>query len=89
MSSKQEIKDLFVAELLNTPEYQIVLAIKAKILNEIATPNIQEKVNYYFDIPQNEEQRNNIKMCMIVEFGFYTENMNESCIIIDMKQFLE
>lgn len=88
MSSKQEIKDLFVAELLNTPEYQIVLAIKAKILNEIATPNIQEKVSYYFETEQNEEQRNNIKMCMIVEFGFYTENMNESCIIIDMKQFI-
>lgn len=34
MSSKQEIK-----ELLNNQEYQVVLKIKEKILNEIATPN--------------------------------------------------
>ena len=35
MTSKQEIKDLFVAELKNTPQYQIILDIKQLILNEI------------------------------------------------------
>lgn len=88
MSSKQEIKDLFVAELLNTPEYQIVLAIKQYILDEIAAPNIQETICYYFGEKQSEEQRNNIKLCMIVEFGFSTNNMNESCVVIEMRQFL-
>jgi hypothetical protein len=89
MSSKQEIKDLFILELKNTPEYQIVLQIKAFILNEIATPHIQEEIAYYFETPLNKEQLNNIKLCMIVEFGFYTDNMSENCVIIDMKKFLE
>ncbi len=90
MSSKQEIKDLFTAELLLSAEYQIVLKIKQFILNEIATPNIQEEVCYYFETSQTEQQRKNIKLCMIIEFGFYTDemNINENRIIIDMKKFL-
>lgn len=89
MSSKQEIKDAFTAELKNTPEYQIVLQIKALILNEIATPNIQKEVVYNFETPLNEEQQNNIKLCMVVEFGFSTENMSMYSIIINMAKFLE
>ena len=89
MSSKNLIKDLFIAEIKNTPEYQIVLQIKQFILNEIATPNIQEIVVYNFETPLSKEQINNIKLCMIVEFGFSTENMSMYSIIIDMKQFLE
>ncbi len=89
MSSKQEIKDLFIAEIKNTPEYQIVLHMKELILNEIATPNIQREVVYNFETPLNKEQINNIKLCMIVEFGFFTENMSAYSIIIDMTKFLE
>ena len=47
MSSKQEIKDLFIAEIKNTSEYQIVLKLKQFILDEIAAPNIHEIFNYY------------------------------------------
>jgi hypothetical protein len=89
MSSKNLIKDLFIAEIKNTPEYQIVLNIKEFILNEIATPNIQEIVLYNFETPLSKDQINNIKLCMIVEFGFSTDNMSESCVFIDMKEFLE
>ncbi len=89
MSSKEEIKNLFIAEIKNTPEYQIVLQIKAFILNEIATPNIQEEVLYNFETPLNKEQMNNFKLGMIVEFGFSTNNMSENCVFIDMKKFLE
>jgi hypothetical protein len=89
MSSKQEIKDLFINEIKNTIEYQIVLQIKAVILNEIATPNIQEEIAYNFETPLNKEQQKNIKLSMIVEFGFSTDNMSENCVIIDMKKFLE
>jgi hypothetical protein len=89
MSSKQEIKDLFIAEIKNTPEYQIVLQIKAFILNEIATPNIQEEVIYFFETPLNKQQLKNIQLGMVVEFGFYTNNMATDCIFIDMKKFLE
>jgi hypothetical protein len=89
MSSKQEIKDLFVAELLNTPEYQIILNIKQLILNEIATPNIQENVIYTFENLLTKDQQNILSLCSIVEFGFKIDNMNEFCAVIDMKKFLD
>jgi hypothetical protein len=89
MSSKKEIVDAFSQELMNTPEYRIVLNIKQFILDEIAAPNIQESITYVFETTQSEYQRNTIKLCMILEFGFYTDNLNESCVIIDMKKFLQ
>jgi hypothetical protein len=89
MSSKLEIKDLFILELKNTPEYQIVLQIKALILNEIATPHIQKEVVYNFETPQTEEQLNNITLCMIIEFGFSTNNISSNGVFIDMRKFLE
>ena len=88
MSSKQEIKDLFVAELKNTPQYQIVLTIKQIILNEIATPNIQSQVLYYFENPQSTYDIEVIKMCLTVEFGFTTNNINDTWVSIEMSNFL-
>ena len=88
MSSKQEIKDLFVAELKNTPQYQIVLTIKQIILNEIATPNILSQVIYNFETPQSDYNIEVIKMCLTVEFGFTTSNISSNSVIIDMKDFL-
>ena len=88
MSSKQEIKNAFEAELKNTPQYQIVLNIKNLIMQEIAAPNIQASVIYNFETPQNETDRNIIKMSMLIEFGFSTDNMNENCCIIEMIKFL-
>jgi hypothetical protein len=87
MTSK-EIKDLFIAELKNTPQYQIVLTIKQIILNEINTPNIQAQVLYYFENPQTAYDIEVIKMCMQVEFGFTTNNINESWVSVDMANFL-
>jgi len=86
--SKQEIKDLFIQELKNTQEYQIVLAIKQVILNEIATPNILPQVIYNFDTPQTDESLNIIKLCIIIEFGFDTNNISNNTVIINMKDFL-
>jgi len=70
MASKEEIKTSFTAELKNTPEYQIILNIKQRILDYIATPNIQRTVNYDFDRYVGQEEQANIKMCSIIEFGF-------------------
>ena len=89
MSSKQEIRNAFEIELKNTPQYQIVLNIKSLIMDLIATPNIQPLVIYNFESTQNQEERDIIKMCMIVEFGFSTDNMNENCCIIPMIKFLK
>lgn len=88
MSSKQQIKDLFTEELKNTPQYMIVLAIKQLILNEIATPNILPQVVYNFETMQSDEDINIIKLCMYIEFGFDTNNINSNCVVIEMKQFL-
>jgi hypothetical protein len=88
MSSKQQIKDLFVTELKNTPQYQMVLTIKQIILNEIATPNIQAQVIYNFETPQNDYDIEVIKMCIQIEFGFITNNISSNSVIIDMKDFL-
>ena len=88
MTSKQEIKTAFTTELMNTPQYQITLNIKQLILDEITRPNIQRSVIYNFDSPQTQDEREIIKLCLMIEFGFSTDNMNENCIIIDMIQFL-
>lgn len=89
MTSKQEIKTAFTQELLSTPQYQIVLKIKQLLLDEIARPNINQYVVYNFETPQNKLEQQNIKMCMILEFGFYTENIGESSVVIDMMDFLK
>ena len=89
MASKDEIKTLFVAELKNTPQYATVLLIKQMILEEIATPNIQSQVVYTFGTPQSNYDIDVIKMCLTVEFGFTTNNINESWVSIDMSKFLE
>lgn len=89
MASKQEIKDLFTAELMNTPQYQIVLNIKQVILNEILTPSVQSQVIYNFETTQTDEEVGIIKMCMIIEFGFDTVSINNNTVIIQMKRFLE
>lgn len=89
MSSKEEIKTAFMAELMTTPQYQIVLKIKQLILDEIARPNINQYVVYNYEIPQNREEQQNIKMCMILEFGFSTENISENSVVINMMDFLK
>ena len=88
MSSKQQIKDAFTLELKNTPEYQIVLDMKSVIMAEILVPNVQSQVIYNFSSSQTDEQVNVIKMCMIIEFGFTTNNISNNDVIIDIINFL-
>lgn len=90
MSSKQEIKDLYVNQLKNIPEYQIILSIKQFILNEITIPNINLSVIIYnFDTPITKYQQNIISICFKLEFGFDLEyNINENFIKIEMYNFL-
>lgn len=88
MASKEEIKTAFTAELKNTPEYQIILNIKQRILNDIATPNIQRTVHYDFDKYMGQEEQVNIKLCSIIEFGFEIY-VNEYFAEVYMDKFLE
>lgn len=89
MSSKQEIKDLFTAELMLTPEYQIALKVKQAILYEISTPNIQGTVVYTYETPIDRQSVQVLKMCLLLLFGFNTNNISENCVVIEMKSFLE
>ncbi len=89
MTSKQEIKNLFVAELLNTPQYQTVLTIKQLILNEIARPNIQSQIFYNFETTQTDIDIGIIKLCLKVELGINITNISNVSVIIDMDKFLE
>jgi hypothetical protein len=86
--SKDEIKNAFTAELKTTIEYQIILNIKQRILNDIATPNIQRTVHYDFDRVMNQDEQANIKMCGIIEFGFEIY-VNEYFAEVYMDKFLE
>ncbi len=86
--SKEEIKTLFVTELKNTPQYIEVLNIKQKIIDEITVPKVQKYVIYNFSVEQTNDEIEIIKMCLMVEFGFSTDNLNNQSIMIDMKQFL-
>lgn len=89
MASKEEIKIAFINELKNTPEYTDTIAIKQLILNNIAIPNIQQNIKYEFSSPKNEEQLSILSMCMIFEFGFASQSVTSSYIVIEMKNFLE
>ncbi len=87
MSSKQEIKNAFTNELMNTPQYQIVLDIKNTIMDEIARPNVMRYVNYDFAIEQTDKEIDILKMCFIIEFG-NIPNINNQSVGIDMSNFL-
>ena len=88
MASKDEIKVLFINELKNTTLYNEVLNMKQKIIDEIITPKVQKYVVYEFSRILTDEEKDIIKMCMLVEFGFTTDNLNNQSIIIDMEKFL-
>jgi hypothetical protein len=89
MTSKQEIKNLFTAELLNTPQYQLVLKVKQLILDQIATPNVQRQVIYNYDEPITKEEVEIVKMCFLIEFGYLIANIGEMGLVVDMVKFLE
>jgi len=86
--NKFEILNAFTAELMNTQEYQTVLKIKDFIMTSIATPLIQETLKYDFEESQTESQLQNIRLCQIILFGFYSTEMTAGYCIIDMKKFL-
>ena len=88
MSSKQEIKDLFTAELLLTPEYQIALKVKQAILDEIAAPNIEGKVVYTYEQPIERKSVEVLKMCLLILFGFPISNISEYSVVVSMINFL-
>jgi len=89
MTSKDQVKTALIAELKNTPQYAEVLAIKQLILNQITEPNVQQQIVYKFSVEQTKDEQDIVNMCLMVEFGITTNNMNETVVVIDMIDFLE
>ena len=88
MTSKEQIRQLLSAELLNCSMYQIVSDVKQIILDEIARPNVTRTVVYTYTTPISHEDVQILKMCFLTEFGFLVSNISESCVVIDMAAFL-
>jgi hypothetical protein len=87
--NKFEIQNAFTAEIMATPEYQIVLKIKDFIMASIAAPLIQETLKYDFEEQQNYLQLENIRLSQKILFGFTSSEMTADYCIIDMIKFLD
>lgn len=87
--NRQIIQNAFIIELFNTPEKQIIDKMNDYIFETIRTPQIQEIFKYTFEQPQTDKQLENIKLLMIVYFGFYSTDMTAEYCMIDMKDFLD
>lgn len=89
MSSKQEIKDAFISELLLTSEYQEVLLLKQALLDEIVAPNVNHQMSYTFTQELTDKQVQVFSMCFTLEFGYVPEFITSKNITVTMAKFLE
>jgi hypothetical protein len=94
MSYFEEIKGLFINEIMNSPQYQLGLKIKDLIKQEIITPNINFSFIYqlqntdYIDINNKEHEETILKMALKVILGFEVE-ISYSSVIVIMDKFLQ
>lgn len=94
MSYFEEIKGLFINEIMNSPQYQLGLKIKDLIKQDIITPNINFSFIYqlqntdYIDINNKEHEETILKMALKVILGFQVE-INMGSVIVIMDKFLQ
>jgi hypothetical protein len=86
---KLNIRNIFMAELMNCKEYTLVLNMEKYIIESINTPFIQEHLKYIFETPQTPEEIETIRLCQKILFGFSSEEINSEYCIIEMKNFLD
>jgi hypothetical protein len=96
MSSFSEIKNLFVSEILNTPQYQVALKIKNLLIEDILAPNLNLTFIYIFQdedySTSNKDHEENIifyslQLILGFEVGLYNDGINRGIQIV-MKNFL-
>jgi hypothetical protein len=96
MSSFSEIKNLFVSEILNTPQYQVALKIKNLLIQDILAPNLNLTFIYIFQAEDytssNKDYEENIifyslKLILGFEVDFYNDGNNRGVLVV-MKNFL-
>lgn len=94
MSSFEEIKGLFINEIINSPQYLVAIKIKNLIVQDIIAPNINFTFTYllentdYVDINNKDKEEVIIKMALKIILGFEVE-INMGCVIVIMNKFLE
>jgi hypothetical protein len=98
MSSFEEIKGLFVNELINSPQYLVATKIKNLIIADILAPNINYSFSYifvdsdYVDVNNKDYEENIICFCLKVILGVESELINSVVsrgVIVLMKKFLD
>ena len=97
MSSFEEIKGLFVNELINSPQYLVATKIKNLIIADILAPNINYTFSYmfvesdYVDVNNKDYEENIICFCLKVILGVECELINSVVsrgLTVLMKKFL-
>jgi hypothetical protein len=85
MTSKQEIRSLFITELRNTLEYQKILDVKQAIIAEIARPCVKRRFVYMLS---NDFDYEVLKLCAKVELDVDIF-INDNTIEVFMDKFLQ
>ncbi len=96
MSSFEEIKSIFVAEILNTPQYQVALKIKDLLVQDILAPHLNLTFTYVFQAEDYSTSNKDYDENIIVNslkliFGFDVDLFNDGInrgILVVMKNFL-
>jgi hypothetical protein len=94
MSYFEEIKGLFINEIMNSPQYAVATKIKNLIIQDINTPNINYTFTYlltnddYVDINNKDRENVLIIMSLKVVLGFQVE-INIGSVIVIMDKFLQ
>jgi hypothetical protein len=84
--TKQEIKDLLIVELNNSPEKQTFNNMKSFVVNTIVEPSIQLQVIYRFENSLTDDSINILKLICVNEWGF-APYMTIEYAIINMASF--
>lgn len=96
MSSFEEIKNLFVSEILSTPQYQVALKIKDLLIKDILAPNLNLTFTYIFQdkdysTSNKDYEENIIVNSLKLIFGFDVDLFNDGNnrgVLVVMKNFL-
>lgn len=93
MSSFQEIKQLFINEISNTPQYLVAVKIKDLIIQDIITPHVNFVFTYtlqdsdYTDLNNKTFEEQIIQMGLKIILGFDVD-ISMGTIIVLMNKFL-
>lgn len=89
MTARNVIKQAFIAELINSNEYQECLLVKQALIDEIVAPNVNFQITYVFTTPLTDQAKNTFGLCFQLMFGWFPEFLTNEMVIINMSRFLD